>query len=343
MQQFKSFASDNYSGVHPEIMQAINNVNCGPASAYGHDDYTKQAIELCKQHFGEQVDVYFVFNGTGANIVSLSALVNSYNAIICAESAHINVHECGATENFTGAKLLPVSTNNGKITIDGIKRHMQTLGLQHYVQPKVVSITQATEYGTVYTIDEIKAIADFAHAHDMYLHVDGARLSNAAAYLNIPLRAFTTDIGVDVISFGGTKNGMMFGEAVIFRDQNVSKNVKFIRDQATQLASKMRFLSAQFIAILSGNLWLENAKHANKMAKFLANELIQIEGITLTQPVQINSIFLAVPKEHLATLKDGCLFYTWDAEKSIIRLMTSWNTTELEIKEFIDFVKKVVK
>lgn len=343
MKPYKSFASDNYAGVHPAIMQALIEANNGQAMAYGNDEYTKKAIDLCKQHFGANADVYFVFNGTGANVVGLSAMLNSYNAIICAQSAHIHVHECGATENATGSKMLLVPTTDGKITIDGIKKHMREIGFQHAVQPKVISITQATEWGTVYTPQEIKEIADFAHANDMFLHLDGARLANAAAYLNVPLRAITTDAGVDACSFGGTKNGMMFGEAVVFCNPTLGKNAKYIRDQTMQLASKMRFISTQLIAMLSDDLWLKNAQHANKMAQFLADELCKINGITLSQPVQINSIFPHMPPQYIAALQEHSFFHLWNTEKSVVRLMTSWATTEQEIREFVEHAKQVIE
>jgi len=343
MKPYKSFASDNHAGTHPTIMQALNDANHGHAHAYGNDEYTKKATELCKQHFGAHADVYFVFNGTGANVVGLSAMLNSYNAIICAESAHIHTSECGATENFTGSKMLLVPTTDGKLTIDGIKKHMLGVGNQHTVQPKVISITQATELGTVYTPQEIKAIADFAHANDMFLHLDGARLANAAAYLNVSLRALTTDAGVDVCSFGGTKNGMMFGEAVVFCNPTLGKNAKYIRDQTTQLASKMRFISAQFIAMLSDDLWLKNAQHANTMAQLLADELCKIKGITLSQPVQINSIFPLIPPQYIAQLQEHSFFHIWNTEKSVARLMTSWATTEQEINDFVEYAKEIVR
>lgn len=341
IKSFRSFGSDNYSGVHPEVMQALIDANNGQTMAYGGDDYTKLAIELFKKAFGEQVDVYFVFNGTGANVVALSTLTNSYGAIVCAETAHINVHECGATENFTGAKLLLVPSGDGKITVNDIKKYLSNRGSQHCVQPRVIAITQATEYGTVYTLDEIKTLADFAHASDLLIYMDGARIANAAAYLNVPLSAFV-EAGVDALSFGGTKNGMMFGEAIIFCNPALSKNTKYVRDQAMQLASKMRFLSAQFIAMLTDDLWLKNAHHANKMAQLLAAELIQINGIELAQAIQINSIFLRMPTKYIPLLQAYSFFHVWDADKSIVRLMTAWNTTELEIKEFVEHAKNLV-
>ena len=273
MKKIKGFASDNYSGAHPLIIEAIQKANSGHASAYGTDEYTARAIKKFKEHFGKDVDVYFVYNGTGANVLGLKAVTESFNSIICAETAHLNVDECGAPERFTGCKLLTVPTNDGKISVEKLKRHVYGFGDQHHAQPKVMSITQPTELGTLYTLKEVEDLGDYAHENGMLLHVDGARLSNAAASFNKSLKAITFDLGVDVLSFGGTKNGMMFGEAVIFRNKELSKEFAFIRKQGMQLASKMRFISAQFEELLSNDLWLKNAQHSNRMARILFDEI----------------------------------------------------------------------
>lgn len=339
----KSFASDNYSGIHPEILDAIVQANYGHAPAYGADEWTQKAIEKFKGHFGKNVDVHFLFNGTGANVLGLSALTHSFNAVICAQTAHINVDECGAPEKFTGCKLLSVPTKDGKLTIDAIKHYLQRVGDQHHVQPKVISITQATEFETVYTPGEIKTLADFAHTHDMFVHMDGARIANAAAYLDLPLRSITTDVGVDLLSCGGTKNGMMFGEAVVFFNPTLSQNFTFIRKQGMQLASKMRFISAQFIALLSNDLWLKNAQHSNAMAQRLAQGLATISGITITQTVQANGVFAIIPKQHIALLQEHYPFYVWNEDTSEVRLMASFDTTQEDVDGFIALAKSIIQ
>lgn len=335
----KSLASDNYSGVHPVIMEAIAAANLGHASSYGNDDYTRKANELLKQHFGEQVESFFVFLGTAANVLGISSAIKPYEAVICTDLAHINVDECGAPERFGGFKLLAVPTTNGKLDIEKAKRFLQNVGFEHNVQPKLVSISQTTELGTVYTVEEIKRIVDFAHSNGLYVHMDGARLSNAAAALNLPFRAFTTDLGVDVISFGGTKNGMMLGEAVIFSNAELAHGFKFLRKQAMQLASKMRFISAQFIAYLSDIHCIKTASHANAMARYLHDQLKNIPQITVTQCVDANAVFAIFPKALTETLQQETFFYLWDEDKNEARWMTSWDTQ----KEDIDnFVKKIV-
>lgn len=338
----KSFASDNYAGIHPEILQAIVQANQGHATAYGADEWTQKAIEKFKEHFGSAIDVHFVFNGTAANVLGLAALTQSFNAIICAQTAHINVDECGAPEKFTGSKLFTVPTQHGKLTVDNIKHQVQRIGDQHQAQPKIISITQATEFETVYTPEEIKALADFAHAHHMLLHMDGARIANAAAYLKVPLRAISTDVGVDVLSFGGTKNGMMFGEAVVFFNPTLSQNFKYVRKQGMQLASKMRFISAQFTALLSDDLWLKNAKHSNAMAKKLAQALATIPKISITRPIQANGVFAIIPPEFIAQLQAHYPFYVWDEATSEVRLMASFDTTQEDIDGFVALAKKLL-
>lgn len=334
-----NFASDNYPGVHPEVMQAIIDANEGPAVAYGNDDYTEKAIQQFKELMGENAEAFFVFNGTGANVSTICALTKPYEAIICADKAHIHVDECGAPEKLTGCKLLLVPMLQGKITVEAITTHLQRLGDQHAVQPRVLSISQSTEYGTVYSLDELRALADFSHAHGLYVHIDGARLANAAAYLQTDLKTIIQAANVDALSFGGTKNGLMMGEAVVFFNLQLAKPFLFIRKQNMQLASKMRFISAQFQALLSNNLWLNNARHANAMAQLMAQELAKIPSIRITHPVQVNAIFAILPKDLIEKLQNRYYFYVWDESLSEVRLMTSFNTSEEEIHCFIKEMK----
>ena len=338
----RSFASDNNAGVHPRVMQAIAAANNGHVIAYGDDPYTARALEKFHEHLGRDVEVFFVFGGTGANVLGLKAITQSHQAIICAETAHINVDECGAPEKFTGCKLLPVATPDGKIRIEQIKPLLHGIGFEHHVQPRVVAISQATEMGTVYTQREMKALACFAHDHDMLLHVDGARIANAATSLNVKLKAITRDAGVDVLSFGGAKNGMMYGEAVVFFDKTLAKDFKYTRKQGTHLPSKMRYISAQFEALLTGDLWHANAQHANRMAQLLAQELGRIPQFKITQKVEANGVFAVVPKKYIAKLQKKYFFYVWNEETSEVRLMTSFDTTEEDIKDFISLVRKTL-
>lgn len=338
----KSFASDNHAGIHPDILQAINNANIGHATSYGDDDYTKEAIEVFKKHFGDAIDVYFVCNGTAANVLALYTLTRSYQGIICAQSAHINVDECGAVEKYTGCKLLTIPTKDGKLTVEDIKLQLLDIGNQHKVQPKVISITQGTELGTMYTVDEIKKITEFAHAHDMHVHMDGARISNAAASLNTTLAAMTRYAGVDVLCFGGTKDGMMLGEAVVFFDRELSKDFQFIRKQGMQLVSKMRFISAQFIALLSGDIWIKNARHANAMAQLLAEEIKKIPQVRISRQTQSNAVFAIVDPKIISIVQDKYYFYVWDEATSEVRWMTSWDTTREEVMSFVALIQQAV-
>jgi len=339
----RSFASDNNAGVHPRILRAIAAANKGHVVAYGDDGYTQAAVKKFREHLGKDVAVFFVFGGTGANVLGLKAVTQPYHAIVCAETAHINVDECGAPEKFTGCKLLSVLTKDGKITVDQIKPFLHGVGFEHHVQPRVISISQSTEMGTVYTPGEIKTLADFAHKHNMLLHVDGARIANASVSLKADLKQITADVGVDIMSFGGAKNGMMYGEAVVFFDQTLAKDFKYIRKQGTHLASKMRFISAQFEALLSEDLWRKNAAHANRMARILARELAKIPRIKITQKVEANGVFAIVPKRYVAPLQKKYFFYVWNEETSEVRFMTSFDTTEDDIRDFVALVKKTVR
>ena len=339
----RSFASDNNAGIHPEIVEAIRAVNDGHVVAYGDDEVTARAVKLFKKHFGKHVEVFFVFGGTGANTLGIKAITEPYQAVVCAETAHINVDECGAPEKFTGCKLISLPTSDGKLRIEQLEPLLHVFGNEHHVQPRVVSISQATEMGTVYTKQELKAIANFAHANNMLLHVDGARLANAAASLDASLKQITADVGVDVLSFGGTKNGMIYGEAVVFFDPKLAHDFKFIRKQGMHLPSKMRFISAQFEALLSSDLWRRSAAHANRMAHLLASELEKVPQISLTQAVDANGVFAVIPKRFIPTLQKKYFFYVWNEAISEVRLMCSFDTTEEDIHDFVEVVRRVVR
>ena len=335
------FASDNFSGIHPEVLAAIVAANGGHQSAYGGDAYTARLQDVMVHHFGEGVEVFPMFNGTGANVVSLQSMVPRWGAVITATTAHINADEGGAPERVGGLKLLTVPTDDGKLTPELIDREAWGWGNEHRAQPLVVSITQSTELGTVYTVDEIAAIADHAHGLGMRLHLDGARISNAAASLGVPLRAFTRDAGVDVLSYGGTKNGAMLGEAIVVLNAEASQGLNYLRMMDMQLASKMRFASAQLLALLDGDLWWRNATHSNAMAQRLRAGIEQglangsITGVTLTQPTQANGVFANLPDGVADRLRTEFAFYDWDAANNEVRWMCSFDTTEDEIDAFL--------
>lgn len=336
----RGFGSDNFSGVLPEVFNALKEAAYGHQHSYGEDIYTEKAVEDFKKIFGENIEIYFVYNGTGANIISLSAFARSFNAVICAETAHINVDECGAIQKQAGCKLLTVPTFDGKLNVGLIRNHMHGFGEQHHSQPNIISLTQCTELGTVYTPEELKEICDFAHANGLYVHMDGARLSNAVAYLGCDPTDITVKAGVDVLSFGGTKNGMMFGEAVVFFNTSVCKEVKYIRKQAMQLHSKSRFIAAQFSAVLKDGLWLKTAAHANRMAQKLANEASLIPSIKITQEVQGNEIFAIIPRDKITELQEKCFFYVWDEDASEIRWVCSFDTTESDVIDFVNLLRE---
>jgi threonine aldolase len=339
----RSFASDNNAGVHPRIMQAMSRANAGHVVAYGDDLYTSSALRKFRELLGKETDVYFVFSGTGANVLGLKAITEPYHAIICAETAHINVDECGAPERFTGCKLLTVPTTDGKLRPENIKRLLHGIGVEHHVQPRVISISQSTEMGTVYRAEELKTLADFAHKNQLLFHVDGARIANAAVSLKARLSEITSDVGVDVLSFGGAKNGMMYGEAVVFFNRNLAPDFKFIRKQGSHLASKMRFISAQFEALLTNDLWKKNAEHANQMAQILARELGKIPPIEITQKVEANGVFAIIPAQYVPILQKEYFFYVWNESTSEVRLMTSFDTTKQDIEKFVALVRKTVQ
>lgn len=338
----RGFASDNNAGVHPRVMDAIRATNQGHAIAYGDDLFTEVAVRNFRERFGETVEVFFVFGGTGANILGLSAIMRPFHAVVCAQTAHINVDECGGPEKFAGCKLIDLPTADGKLRPEQVEPLLSRTGDEHHVQPRVISVSQATELGTVYTVEELKRLAEFAHVRGMLLHVDGARLANAAAHLGVTLRELTAGAGVDVLSFGGTKNGMMYGEAVVFFDPSLARDFKFVRKQGAQLPSKMRFIAAQFNSLFTEDLWLANAAHANRMAQLLAEELRAIPQVSITQPVESNAVFAVIPREHVAQIQERFFFYVWTEETSEVRLMCSFDTTEEDVRGLVGVIRECV-
>jgi threonine aldolase len=333
----RGFASDNHSSAHPEIMAAIAAANDGHAWAYGYDDWTARAQERFREHFGPQARAFPVFNGTAANVLALGALTRPWEAIVCARSAHLHVDECGAPER-AGRKLLVVDTPDGRLTPELVAPERVRIGDEHAVQPRVVSIAQSTELGTVYRPEAIAALADWAHAHDMLLHVDGARLCNAAATLGVPLRALTTDAGVDAVSFGGTKNGLLLGEAVVLLREDAGDGFLYRRKQAMQLASKMRFISAQLDALLTADLWVRLAQQANAMAQRLAAAVAGLDGVTLTQPVEANAVFAILDPARTERLQAEWPFLVWDENTGEVRWMTAWDTPPEEVDAFAEAI-----
>lgn len=336
----RGFASDNYSGVHPDVLAAIVSANGGHQRAYGADVYTERLQQVVREHFGEQAEAFPVFNGTGANVVSLQAMTQRWQSVISASTAHINVDEGGAPEKVAGLKLLTVDTPLGKLTPELVDRHAWGFDDEHRAQPAVVSITQSTELGTCYSVDELAALVEHAHSKGMKVHVDGARLSNAAATLAVPFRTFTTDVGVDVVSFGGTKNGLLAGECVVVLNPDAVSSIVRLRKSAMQLASKMRFMSAQLVALLSDDLWLRNAQHSNAMAKRLEAAVRDVPGVQVTRPVQANAVFATLPKDVTARLQQTFPFYTWDEATGEVRWMASFDTTEADIDAFAAAIRQ---
>jgi threonine aldolase len=341
-QPTRNFASDNNAGVHPEILDAIVRANQGHVVAYGDDVYTRSAIKKFEEHFGTDIAVFFTFNGTGANVLSLQSLTRSFHSVLCSDYAHIYTDECGAPEKHTGCKLIPLPHQDGKITLESVRHAYHGIGDEHHSQPRAISITQSTEMGTVYRPEEIQALARFAHEREMFLHLDGARIANAAASLGQNLRQATRDLGVDVLSFGGTKNGIVGGEAVVFFHPDLSRDFLYLRKQSMQLASKMRFIAAQFEALLSGNLWHRSADHANRMARLLEKEIRHIPGVKIVWKVEANGVFAQIPRHAIEKIKQRYFFYTWIEEESIVRWMCSFDSTEEDIREFVKVVAQAV-
>ncbi|WP_431903109.1 threonine aldolase family protein [Nonomuraea sp. bgisy101] len=338
----KSFASDNHAGVHPAILEAISAANEGDAPAYGGDTATAVFERQIKDEFGDAAEGFAVLNGAGANMVGLALMLGRYDGIVCADSAHIATHEAGAAERLLGVKLITVPTAEGKLTPGDITARLGGLGNPHESQPKVVSISQVTELGTCYSPDEIAALAETAHAAGLYLHVDGARLANAAAHLDRPLRAITTDAGVDVFSLGGTKNGALAAEAVVVLEPSLSRGVPFLRRQSLQLASKMRFVSTQLSALLTNGLWRANAAHANAMATRLAEGVAGLPGVSLAYPVESNAVFAVLPEKVTKALQERYLFHGWDEQTGVVRWMTAFDTTPEQVDDFIHDIKSAL-
>jgi threonine aldolase len=338
----RGFASDNAAGAHPAVLDAIAAANQGHAFGYGHDNWTRAVEDRFRERFGPDAQTFLVWGGTAANVLSLRAACRPWEAVICADSAHMNVDEAGAPEAISGTKLLTVPAVDGKLTLELVETVIVRVGDEHAVQPRVLSISQTTELGTRYEVGEIAALADFAHAHGLLMHVDGARLSNAAAALEVPLRALTTDAGVDLLSFGGTKNGLLGAEAVVFLTPELADGFQYLRKQSMQLASKMRFLAAQFEALLKDDLWLELASHANAMALRLGEAVGKLPQVEITRPVQANAVFAIVPRAAIAELQRQFPFYVWDERRDEVRWMCAWDTTEDDVAALAGALKAAV-
>jgi threonine aldolase len=343
LRQQRGFASDNNSGAHVKVVEAIAAANSGHCIGYGDDSWTRACEEQFRRLFGADIHLFLTMGGTGANVVALQALLRSHEAVVCVDTAHINEDECGAPEKFTGSKLLPVPSADGKLRVANVEAFLASRGFEHHVQPRVISLTQSSELGTVYQPEEIQALVDFAHANGMYLHIDGARLANASASLNLPPAAFTTDLGVDVFSFGGTKNGMVLGEALIFSPTFDVEQIPYIRKQSMQLFSKMRFISAQFLAVLEDDLWLTMAEHANAMARKLAGRIAKFPFIEVTHAVEANAIFVRMPEIMIAPLQKEFFFYVWDERRSQVRWMTAFDTSEADIDAFVATIERLAE
>ncbi len=334
-----NLSSENYAGVHGKMMSALAAANADNVPSYGNDHYTQSAIAVFKTHFGENIEVYFTFNGTGANNFGISAATGKHNSVFCTEVAHLNVDESTAPEAFTGCRIFPVKSADGKIILGDLKNKLNRAGDVHHPQPKVVTITQPTEYGTVYTIDELKALKQVCTENNLLLHIDGARFFNAAVHLNTSLKQLSADAGVDILTLGGTKSGMMFGEAVIFFNCPVPNANKFMLKRSMQLASKNRFIAAQFAAMLRDELWKEIANHANRLAAMLEKELAKIPSLEIAYPVETNAVFVKMPKHIFDELQKIATFYHWNEERNEYRFMISFNSTADEITRFVEQVK----
>ena len=337
-----SFGSDNHSGIHPLVMEAIGEANRGHFVAYGDDPWTEELRKTVRNVFGEQAEIFPVFNGTGANVLSIKAMTRPYHAVICTANAHIHTDECGAPENATGCKLKPYPTSDGKLRVTHMEQALHGRGDEHHSQPRVVSLTQSTELGTCYRPEELRDITTYAHEHNLLVHMDGARIANAAAFLDVGFRDITTDAGIDIVSFGGTKNGLLQGESVLVLNPGLVDEMKFFRKQNMQLASKMRFLSAQFLAYLKDDLWLTNARHANRMARLLAERVADLPGVEITQPVEANGVFARLPRDIIPLVQEEFFFYVWDEDTGVVRWMTSFDTPESEVIRFADTVRSIM-
>jgi threonine aldolase len=335
----KSFASDNYAGAHPEVLAAITAANEGHAVSYGADPWTQRAQEALRTHLGPDTVALLVFNGSGANVLALRCACRPWEAVICAQSSHVNVDEGGAPEAVAGVKLLTVDSPDGKLTPDDIRARVTRLGDEHAVQPRLLTVTQSTEMGTRYTPDELHEITAAAHELGLLVHIDGSRLANAAAGLGVGLADVSFAAGADLLSLGGTKNGMMLGEALVFRNGSLAQGAQYLRKQTLQLASKGRFLAAQFVAMYEGDLWRRTASHANAMATRLAHRLDNLPDVTVTQRVQANAVFAVVPPAAADQVREQWPFYTWEQTTGEVRLMCSWDTEPTEVDALTDALR----
>jgi threonine aldolase len=342
----RGFASDNYAGVHPEVLAALADANEGHQVAYGEDVYTARLVETLREQFGEKAEAFPVFNGTGANVTALTSVVPRWGSVVCTSTAHIHSDEGGAPEKVGGLKLFTVDTPDGKLTPELIATQAWGFDDEHRAQPSAVSITQTTELGTLYTLAEIRAIADAAHEHDMALHLDGARIWNAAAALGARFGEFTTDVGVDVVSFGGTKNGLIGAEAIVVLNPDRASGLVRLRKSLMQLSSKMRFQSAQLLALFDGGLGLASASHANAMAARLRGALDELvaagdaPGLSFSQPTQANAVFAVLPNAAADRIRERYRFYDWDRAAGQVRWMTSFDTTEADIDGFVEAIRE---
>lgn len=337
----RGFGSDNHSGISREILTAIGGANEDHALAYGDDEWCVRTEGIFRETFGPEAKVYFVFNGTGANVLCIDAMCRSHEAVVCAETAHINVDECGAPQRVVGCRLLTVDTADGKLTPELVRTRLHGFGFEHHSQPKAISISQPTELGTLYSLEEIRVLADLAHSYNMYLHMDGARLANAAVALGKSFKEMTTEVGVDCLSFGGTKNGMLMGESCVILNRALDVDMKYRRKQMTQLCSKMRFIAAQFEAYLTTGLWRRNAEHSNAMAQLLQEEVKGL-GVRVMYPVQVNSVFVQLPADIWHALQKEYFFYDWDEAQNVVRWMCSFDTTEEDIHSFVASLKRLL-
>lgn len=333
--KWRGFASDNYAGIHPEVLDAIVRANDGHAIAYGEDDETLRLQDLVREHFGAQAQAFPVFNGTGANVVALQSICRPWEAVICTETAHVNVDEGGAPEKVAGLKLWTTPTVDGLLTPEAIDIHAVRFGDVHRAQQAVVTVTQSSELGTAYSVDQLAALVEHVHGLGMKVHLDGARIANAAAGLGVSLRAITTDVGIDILSFGGTKNGAMGAEAVVVLNPALADAVPFLRKSSMQLASKMRFVSAQLCALLTDDLWRRNATHANGMAQRLRDGVQGIPGVEVQRQVDANAVFAILPRDVTARLQESYRFYEWDEATGEVRWMCSWDTTAEDVDGFV--------
>ncbi len=341
----RAFASDNAAGAHPTVVEAVLRANSGHALAYGDDDVTRRCERSFAELFGRDVATFLTFNGTGANVLALTTLLRPADAVVCTDWSHVNVDEAGAPERIAGAKLIDLACRDGKLTVEQLEDVAPAIGVQHHAQPAVVSLTQSTELGTVYTADEIAALCDAAHRLGMKVHVDGARIANAVAAQGASvaaLRSMTVDAGVDVLCFGGTKNGAFGAEAVVFLDPGLAERAAFVRKTVTQLPSKMRFIAAQLDALLDGDLWLELAGHANAMARRLHDVTAPIPGVEHATPPSVNSVFPTLPATAIEPLRAWCFFWDWDVRRHQVRWMTAWDTTDDDVDRFAAGLREIL-